>query len=218
MPGSGKSLNNPLGLCWAGIWTGTYPVQFVSPIVMGVQHNYELSYSSGYLALNTGDSPSPMNPSDISLPPQAYIHLFENMSLGARSMTLKATSAVPWRPRHSSCKRMIIIGLCSRNSCWFTFVALSMSGCLCGRDRRELSAALSNHFASWISAPWGNPLPDAVLYYVAGAGEVVPQGTTTTFENYRSCVRHLRSTVIAIVHAFSRRRGLHRDSAPGWGR
>jgi hypothetical protein len=58
--GVATKLNNSIGMCWAGIWIGTYPVQFASPIVAGFSTITSLAYSGGYLALNTGDSPSPM--------------------------------------------------------------------------------------------------------------------------------------------------------------
>jgi len=74
--GIAEKLNNQLGICWVGIWTGTYPVQYTSPIINGTQHCYELSYSSGFLAINEGESPSPQPEKDMAL--QAYIHLWEN--------------------------------------------------------------------------------------------------------------------------------------------
>ena len=75
---------------------------------------------------------------------------------------------------------MIIIGLCSRellyagSHSWHRRCPVSMWP--------ELPGTISRSFKPTLRAdigPWGNP-PDAVLYYVAGAGEVVPQGTTTT--------------------------------------
>ena len=76
--GIAEKLNNQAGGCWVGIWTGTYPVQYTSPIISGTQHCYELSYSSGFLALNEGDSPSPQPETDLPLqslhPPLGKLH------------------------------------------------------------------------------------------------------------------------------------------------
>lgn len=195
--GIGEKLNNPIGLCWAGIWTGTYPVQFVSPIVNGVQHNYELSYSSGYLALNTGDSPSPMNPSDISLPSQAYIHLFENMSPNQIDDVESDISC------SMETKAFILQTDDYYRFVFAEFMLVHIRGIV---DVQVYVAGIAGNYQPLFQTtlradigPWGNP-PDAVLYYVAGPGEIVKQGTTTTFENYRSQVRHLRSTEF-IVHA-----------------
>jgi hypothetical protein len=47
--GIAPKLNQAAGLCWTGVWTGTYPVQFATIIYSGVEHNYELSYSNGYM-------------------------------------------------------------------------------------------------------------------------------------------------------------------------
>ncbi len=48
--GIAPKLNSSAGLCWTGIWTGTYPVQFATIIHSGVEENYELSYANGYMA------------------------------------------------------------------------------------------------------------------------------------------------------------------------
>jgi hypothetical protein len=42
-------LNSNMGSCWTGVWTGTYPVQFVNFVYQGIEHNYEISYSNGYV-------------------------------------------------------------------------------------------------------------------------------------------------------------------------
>lgn len=51
--GIAPKLNNSIGACWTGVWTGTYPVQYATMIFDGVEHNYELSYANGYI-LNSG--------------------------------------------------------------------------------------------------------------------------------------------------------------------
>lgn len=184
--GIAEKLNNTQGWCWVGIWTGTFPVQFTSPIVAGSQYNYELSYSSGYLSLQPGDSPSPMVDSG---PPQAYIHLWENfipnqmddvetavnVSLETRAYTL--TTDEYYR---------FVFG---------EFMLVNLKGVvpfqvyICG-----LGGNYQLLFKTILRAdigPWGNPSHDTVLYYVA-------EGQTTKFENYRRQVRHLRSTEYVI--------------------
>src|SRR5215475_13398119 len=37
--GIAEKLNNTAGVCWTGIWVGTFPIQYTSPIVNGTQHN-----------------------------------------------------------------------------------------------------------------------------------------------------------------------------------
>ena len=194
--GIGEKLNNELGMCWSGIWTGTNPVQFASPIVMGVQHNYELSYSSGYLALNTGDSPSPMNPSDISLPIQANIHLYENM----------VPNQIDDVESDISCSFETRAYLLQTDDYYrFVFAEFMLVHLRGIVDVQVYIAGLAGNYQPLFSTTlradigsWGNP-PDAVLYYVAKTGEAVPAGTTTEFETYRSQVRHLRSAEF-IVH------------------
>lgn len=47
--GISPKLNSNAGPCWTGVWTGTYPVQYATVIYNGVEHNYQLSYSNGYM-------------------------------------------------------------------------------------------------------------------------------------------------------------------------
>jgi hypothetical protein len=194
--GVAAKLNNPLGNCWTGIWTGTFPVQFVSPIVNGVQHNYELAYSAGYLALNTGDSPSPMV--ETGLPPQANIHLFENM----------IPNQIDDVESRISCsletKAFVLATDDYYRFVFAEFMLVHIRGIV---DVQVYVAGVAGNYQPLFSTtlradigPWGNPSQDSILYYVAAAGENVPQGTTTQFENYRSQVRHLRSAEF-IVHA-----------------
>jgi hypothetical protein len=194
--GISQKLNNDLGMCWSGIWTGTFPVQFVSPIVNGVQHIYELSYSSGYLALNQGESPSPMNAGDGALPPQANIHFYENMIPNQIDDVESSINC-------SFETRAFILNTDDYYRFVFAeFMLVHLRGIV--KFQVYVSGLAGNYqplFSTTLRAdigPWGND-QDAVLYYVAGAGEQVPEGTTTEFENYRSQVRHLRSTEY-IVH------------------
>jgi hypothetical protein len=180
--GIAEKLNNTAGTCWSGIWTGTFPVQFTSPIVQGTQYNYELSYSSGYLSLQPGDSPSPMIDSG---PPQAYIHLWQNfipnqlddmetavqVSLETRAYTL--TTDEYYRFVFGEFMLVNLKGI----------VPFQVYVCGLGGNYQLL-------FKTTLRAdigPWGNPTKETVLYYVAA-------GQTTQFENYRRQVRHLRSS------------------------
>jgi hypothetical protein len=180
--GIAEKLNNNAGMCWTGIWTGTYPVQFTSPIINGTQHNYELAYSSGFLALNYGDSPSPQPETD--KPPQAYIHLFENY--------------IP--NQISSCENPIH---CSLETKAFTlatddyyrfvfaeFMIVNLKGIVPVQVYvTGLGGNYQKLFATTLRAdigPWGNPDALTKLYYVN-------EGRTTEFENYRRQVRHMRT-------------------------
>lgn len=192
--GIAAKLNNSTGMCWTGIWTGSFPVQFASPIVAGTQHNYELAYSGGYLALNTGESPSPMI--ETGLPLQANIHLYENMIPnqiddveGDISCSLETKAFLLQTDDYY---RFVFGEFMLVNIRGVVNFQVYVTG-LAGNYQPLFSTTLRADVG-----PWGNP-PDAVLYYVANPGEVVPENTTTTFENYRSQVRHLRSTEY-IVH------------------
>jgi hypothetical protein len=175
-------------MCWTGIWTGTYPIQFASPIINGTQHNYELSYSNGYLALNFGDSPSPQPETD--LPPQAYIHLWENFipnqiddvetavkcSLETKAFTLSTDDYY----------RFVFAEFMLINLKGTVPVQVYVTG-LGGNYQPLFSTVLRADVG-----PWGNPTTDTVLYYVSS-------GRKTLFENYRRQVRHMRTQEF-IVH------------------
>jgi hypothetical protein len=62
-----NKLASSQGICWSGVWTGTFPVQFSTFKVNGVEHNLELSYSGGYLTQSAQ---------------QKGIHLWENFIPG----------------------------------------------------------------------------------------------------------------------------------------
>lgn len=180
--GIAEKLNNTGGMCWSGLWAGTYPVQFTSPIIKGVQHNYELSYSAGYLALNYGDSPSPQPETD--LPPQAYIHLWENFipnqidacetaiscSLETKAYTLTTDDYY----------RFVFAEFMLVNLKGTVPVQVYVTG-LAGNYQLLFSTKLRADIG-----PWGNPSQSTVLYYVSA-------GRKTLFENYRRQVRHLRT-------------------------
>jgi hypothetical protein len=171
-----------MGICWVGVWVGTYPVQFASPIAQGTQRCYELSYSSGYLALNEGDSPSPMQDPG---PPQAYIHLWENFvpnqidacetnvhcSLETRAYTLSTDEYY----------RFVFAELLIVNLKGTVPIQVYVMG-LAGNYQKIIDTVLRADVG-----PWGNPTKETVLYYVA-------QGQTTLFENYRRQVRHIRTS------------------------
>lgn len=186
--GVAEKLNNTVGMCWSGIWTGTYPVQFTSPIIRGTQHNYELAYSAGYLALNYGDSPSPQP--ETNMPVQAYIHLFENYipnqythvedpihcSLETKAFTLSTDDYY----------RFVFGEFLLVNLRGIVPVQVYVVGL--GGNYQEL-------FKTTLRAdigPWGNPDQLTKLFYVAS-------GKTTEFENYRRQVRHMRTQEF-VVH------------------
>jgi hypothetical protein len=180
--GIAEKLNNTMGFCWTGVWTGTHPIQFTSPIVQGTQHSYELAYSSGFLSLNAEDSPSPQPETD--LPPQAYIHLFENYipnqlddveneiccSVETKAFTLTTDDYY----------RFVFAEFMLVNLKGIVPLQVYVTG-LAGNYQPLFSTTLRADVG-----PWGNPTEDTVLYYVS-------QGRTTQFENYRRQVRHLRS-------------------------
>jgi hypothetical protein len=184
--GIAQKLNNTMGMCWVGVWVGTAPVQFTSPIVEGTQHNYELSYSSGYLSLQPGESPSPMVD---NAPPQAYIHLWENfipnqlddtetsiaVSLETRAYTLSTDEYY----------RFVFAEFMLVNLKGIVPFQCYVAG-LAGNYQKLFATTLRADIG-----PWGNPSGQAVLYYVAA-------GQTTEFENYRRQVRHLRTTEFVI--------------------
>jgi hypothetical protein len=184
--GIAEKLNNTQGMCWTGIWVGTAPVQFTSPIVDGTQHNYELSYSSGYLSLSPGDSPSPMIDSG---PPQAYIHLWENFipnqlddvetSVNCSFETRAYTLTTDEYYRFVFAEFMLI------NLKGTVPLQCYVAG-LAGNYQLLFETTLRADIGSW-----GNPSQQTVLYYVAS-------GQTTQFENYRRQVRHLRTTELVI--------------------
>lgn len=186
--GIAEKLNNTGGLCWSGIWVGTYPVQFASPIINGTQHCYELSYSSGFLALNYGDSPSPQPETD--LPSQAYIHLWENYipnqidaceTAISCSLETKAFTLVT-----DDYYRFVFAEFMLVNLKGTVPVQVYVTG-LAGNYQLLFSTILRADIG-----PWGNPSQTSVLYYVSA-------GRTTLFENYRRQVRHMRTQEF-VVH------------------
>lgn len=186
--GLAEKLNVQSPMCWTGIWTGTYPVQYISPIIDGTQHCYELSYSAGFLALNQGDSPSPQP--ETGQPLQAYIHLWENFipnqmddveteincSVETRAYTLVTDDYY----------RFVFAELMIVNLKGIVPIQVYVTG-LAGNYQPLFSTTLRADIG-----PWGNPSTETVLYYVA-------KGGTTELENYRRQVRHLR-TAEFVVH------------------
>ena len=186
--GIAEKINNTAGFCWTGIWTGTYPVQFTSPIVNGTQHNYELSYSAGFLALNAGESPSPQP--ETNLPLQANIHLWHNFvpnqiddvegpiscSLETKAYSLSTDDY--YRFVFAEFMLVNLKGIVPFQ-CYVTGLA--------GNYQPLFSTTLRADVG-----PWGNPDQETVLYYVA-------LDQTTLFENYRRQVRHLRTQEF-VVH------------------
>jgi hypothetical protein len=186
--GIAEKLNNTAGMCWSGIWCGSYPVNFTSPIVRGTQYNYELSYSSGFLSLPSGASPSPQP--ETNLPPQAYIHLWENFipnqiddtetsihcSLETKAFTLATDDYY----------RFVFAEIMLINLKGTVPVQVYVCG-LAGNYQPLFSTTIRADIG-----PWGNPTKEAVLYYVSA-------GRSTQFETYRRQVRHLRTQEF-IVH------------------
>lgn len=181
--GIAEKLNNTAGMCWSSIWVGTFPVQFASPIIDGTQHNYELSYCSGFLALQAGDSPSPQP--ETQYPDQAYIHVWENFMpnlianvedpVSCSFETKAYTLATDDYYRFAFAEFMIVQ---LKGVVPFQCYVCGLAGNYVQLFTTTLRADIG---------PWGNPSQEAVLYYVN------VQGGTTTFENYRKQVRHLRS-------------------------
>jgi hypothetical protein len=186
--GIAEKLNAQSGMCWTGIWTGTYPVQWTSPIVNGTQHCYELSYSAGYLSLSEGESPSPQP--ETGEPLQAYIHLWENFipnqidevetdimcSFETRAFTLASDDYY----------RFVFAEFMLVNLKGVVPVQVYVTG-LAGNYQPLFSTTLRADIGSW-----GNPSKETTLYYVAKAG-------STKFTNYRRQVRHMRTSEF-IVH------------------
>src|SRR5215469_4753264 len=180
--GIAEKLNNTGGMCWSGIWTGTYPVQFTSPIVKGTQHNYELAYSSGFLSLNYGDSPSPQPETD--LPPQAYIHLFENF-IPNQIDDVETAIHVSFETKAFSLStddyyRFVFAEFMLTNLKGTVPVQVYVTG-LAGNYQLLFETVLRADVG-----PWGNPSSNSVLYYVSNE-------RSTIFENYRRQVRHMRT-------------------------
>jgi len=184
--GIAEKLNNQAGFCWTGIWVGTLPVQYSSPIVDGTQHNYELAYSSGYLSLQPGDSPSPMvDPG----PPQAYIHLWENY---IPNQLDDVETAV-----HCSFETKAFT-LTTDEYYRFVFAEFMLINLKGTVPFQCYVAGLAGNYQALFSTtlradvgPFGNPSKESVLYYVAA-------GQTTQFENYRRQVRHLRTSEFVV--------------------
>jgi hypothetical protein len=186
--GVAEKLSNSAGMCWSGIWTGTYPIQYTSPIIQGTQHCYVLSYSAGYLALNEGESPSPQPETD--LPLQSYIHLWEsfipnqmddvetdvNCSFETKAFVLQTDDYY----------RFVFAEFMLVNLRGTVPVQVYITG-LAGNYQLLFSTTLRADVG-----PWGNPSTDATLYYVS-------EGRTTEFENYRRQVRHMRTSEF-VVH------------------
>jgi hypothetical protein len=186
--GIAEKLNNTSGLCWTGIWTGTYPVQFTSPIVDGTQHNYELSYSAGFLALNQGDSPSPQP--ETNLPLQANIHLWENFIPnqldGVESPIYCSVETRAYTLTTDDYYRFVFAEFMIVNLKGIVPVQVYVTG-LAGNYQLLFSTTLRADIG-----PWGNPDQETVLYYVA-------LDMTTLFASYRRQVRHLRTQEF-VVH------------------
>jgi len=186
--GIAEKLNNTQGMCWTGVWTGTFPIQFASPIVNGTQYNYELSYSGGFLAVNQGDSPSPQP--ETNMPSQAYIHLWENFipnqidacetSINCSVETKIFTLTTDDYYRFVFAEFMLI------NLKGTVPVQVYVTG-IAGNYQPLFSTTLRADVG-----PWGNPSGTSLLYYVSA-------GRTTQFENYRRQVRHMRTQEF-IVH------------------
>ena len=186
--GIAEKLNVQSGMAWSSVWTGTYPVQFTSPIVDGTQHNYELAYSAGFLALNQGESPSPQP--ETNAPLQANIHLWENFipaqlddvetdincSVETKAFTLSTDDYY----------RFVFAEFMLVNLRGVVPMQVYVTG-LAGNYQLLFSTTLRADIGSW-----GNPTKETPLYYVAKAG-------TTIFQNYRRQVRHLRTTEF-VVH------------------
>jgi hypothetical protein len=180
--GIAEKLNSQSPMCWSSIWTGTYPVQFTSPIIEGTQHNYELSYSAGFLALNEGESPSPQSDPG---PLQSYIHLWENYipnqlddvesdihcSMETRAFTLSSDDYY----------RFVFAEFMLVNLKGVVPFQVYVTG-LAGNYQKLFETTLRADVG-----PWGNPTKETMLYYVA-------LNMTTEFESYRRQVRHLRSS------------------------
>ena len=179
--GVAEKLNNQAGICWVGIWTGTYPIQYSSPIIGGTQHNYELSYSSGFLAMNAGESPSPQIETD--LPLQANIHLWENY-------IPNQLDDVETEVNCSFETRAFLL----QTDDYYRFVfAEIMVVCLKGTVPVQvyITGLAGNYqllFSTTLRAdigPFGHPV-NGKLYYVSKNG-------TTQLENFRRQCRHMRT-------------------------
>lgn len=180
--GIAEKLNSQSPMCWSAIWTGTFPVQFVSPIVDGTQHCYELSYSGGFLAVNQGDSPSPQPDAG---PLQAYIHLWENYmpnqtddvetdihcSFETRAFTLASDDYY----------RFVFAELMLCNLKGVVPIQVYVTS-LAGNYQKLFETVLRADVGQW-----GNPVKETTLYYVA-------LNQTTRLNNYRRQVRHLRTS------------------------
>jgi hypothetical protein len=189
--GIAEKLNNQLGICWVGIWTGTYPVQYTSPIINGTQHCYELSYSSGFMVLNEGDSPSPQP--EIDMPLQSYIHLWENY-MPNQVTDVEANIHCSFETRAFLLQtddyyRFVFAEFMIVNLKGTVPIQVYVTG-LAGNYQPLFSTTLRADVG-----PWGNPSTETKLYYVA-------LGQTTMFENYRRQVRHMRTSEF-IVHESS---------------
>jgi hypothetical protein len=180
--GIAEKLNNTQGMCWTGIWAGTRPVNFTSPIVQGTQHCYELSYSSGFLALDYNESPSPQP--ETNLPPQAYIHLWENFIPNqlddVESEIFCSVETKAFTLTTDDYYRFVFGEFMLCNLKGIVPVQVYIAG-LAGNYQLLFRTTLRADVG-----PWGNPTEDTILYYVS-------QGRTTQFENYRRQVRHLRT-------------------------
>jgi hypothetical protein len=186
--GIAEKLNNTTGICWTGVWTGTLPVQYSSPIINGTQYCYELSYSAGYLALNPGDSPSPQPESN--LPSQAYIHLWENFIPnqvdGSETSINCSFETKSFILSSDDYYRFVFAEFLIVNLKGVVPIQVYVTG-LAGNYQPLLKTVVRADIG-----PWGNPSTNAVLYYIAA-------NQSTTFQNYRRQVRHLRSAEF-IVH------------------
>jgi hypothetical protein len=178
--GVSEKLNNQAGMCWVGIWIGTFPVQFTSPIINGTEHNYELAYSGGYLALNTGESPSPQ-PDDGPL--QSYIHLWENIIPnqldGVETEVACSLETRAFLLATDDYYRFVFAEFMLTNLKGIVPVQVYVAG-LAGNYQLLFSTTLKAGIG-----PFGNPV-NAKLYYVSKDGN-------TELENYRRQVRHMRT-------------------------
>lgn len=180
--GIAEKLNNTAGLCWTGIWVGTFPVQYTSPIINGTQHNYELSYSGGFLALNAGESPSSQPETNLAL--QANIHLWENFVPnqmdGCETEVNCSFETKAFTLTTDDYYRFVFAEFMLVNLKGVVPVQVYVAG-LAGNYQKLFETTLRADVG-----PWGNPSTTTMLYYVAA-------GQSTVFENYRRQVRHMRT-------------------------
>jgi hypothetical protein len=173
--GIAPKLNNSLGACWTGVWTGTYPVQYATLIYNGVEHNYELSYSNGYI-LSSGNKY-----------PISIWENFQNIALDDNATPVRSKMETRmWRTINDETFQACFVEVLITQLSGEATLTFSIGG----------AAGLYQHLSTSTFradvGPFFNPAMMTIYY-------VFPGQETTEIQSYRGQNRYARSTEVTIA-------------------